>query len=288
MKNLLKITFTILSLVAFVNASNAQVIWGNYTVSPTYSTSTNLSADIFRNGAIGIGWNSPYPSTTAKLMVNGDVDIRAGLNNTGNIKLTGNIIAQSSTQSPLGFSLIMNSTTGDGAVIGSDNTGNSINFNAFSSGSVTTTVPGTGSIAFNGATTEWMRLRNSGKVTIGGTGVADAPAGYRLSVGEGIITQKLRVCPSASAWCDYVFEKDYNRNPLDYVAKYVAENKHLPNVPSAQEVGENGINVAEMDAVLLRQIEEIWLHLIDLKQENEQLKASIDQLSKGSKPSDKK
>ena len=61
--------------------------------------------------------------------------------------------------------------------------------------------------------------------------------------------------------------------------EFVKENKHLPNVPSAQEVSENGIDLIEMDITLLRQVEELWLHVMELKKENETLKNQIKNLN---------
>lgn len=55
-------------------------------------------------------------------------------------------------------------------------------------------------------------------------------------------------------WCDYVFEEDYELMSLSDLEKYLSKNKHLPNVPSEQEVKENGFDVVEMDAALLRKI----------------------------------
>jgi hypothetical protein len=46
-------------------------------------------------------------------------------------------------------------------------------------------------------------------------------------------------------------------------------------VPSAQDVAKDGIDVAQMDAALLRQIEELWLHVIDLQKENEALRKEL-------------
>lgn len=112
-----------------------------------------------------------------------------------------------------------------------------------------------------------------GKVTNpAGLGVAD-PA-YMLQVDNGILTEKVKVALQAD-WADYVFEKSYKRNSLTEVEQFIKENKHLPNVPSACEVKENGIDMATMDETLLRQIEELWLHVIDLKKENEALKAEL-------------
>ena len=123
-----------------------------------------------------------------------------------------------------------------------------------------------------------FRVEEDGKVTIGNA--AEASDGFLLSVAEGIQTQKVKVCADANSWCDYVFAEDYPLNSIETVAAHIKAHKHLPNVPSAQEVEEQGINVAEMDATLLRQIEELWLHVIDLKKENEVLKSELEELKK--------
>lgn len=121
-----------------------------------------------------------------------------------------------------------------------------------------------------------FKVLENGKVIVGDA--AEAPAGFLLSVAEGIQTQRVRVCASAEDWCDYVFEEEYALNTIEEVDAYIKEHKHLPNVPSAQEVETNGINVAEMDAILLRQVEELWLHMVELKKENQELKKEVGEL----------
>lgn len=80
----------------------------------------------------------------------------------------------------------------------------------------------------------------------------------------------------ANVWADYVFKKEYRLNSLEEVEKHIAEKGHLPNIPTVQEVLENGINVAEMDSKLLEKIEELTLYSIkqnkQIKQQSEQLK----------------
>jgi hypothetical protein len=73
-------------------------------------------------------------------------------------------------------------------------------------------------------------------------------------------------------WADYVFDKDYKLITLDSVKTFVDQNHHLPNVPSAEEVSKNGIMLGEMNAILLRKIEELTLYVIDLKKELETIK----------------
>ena len=76
---------------------------------------------------------------------------------------------------------------------------------------------------------------------------------------------------------DYVFEQDYQLKPLSEVEQYVKQNKHLPEVPSAAQVEKEGLNLGEMDKVLLKKVEELTLYLIELKKENEQLKKQNEQ-----------
>jgi hypothetical protein len=56
---------------------------------------------------------------------------------------------------------------------------------------------------------------------------------------------------------------------LEQKAEYIEKNSHLPNVPSAKEVAANGVELGKMDATLLRQIEELTLHMIELKKQND-------------------
>jgi hypothetical protein len=64
-------------------------------------------------------------------------------------------------------------------------------------------------------------------------------------------------------WPDYVFEKDYELQPLNEVEQYINEHKHLPNIPSAKEVETDGLNLGEMNKLLLQKVEELTLHLIE-------------------------
>jgi trimeric autotransporter adhesin len=90
------------------------------------------------------------------------------------------------------------------------------------------------------------------------------PAGYRLVVQQGIITEKLKITPkNSSFWADYVFDKSYKLMTLKEVEKFVQKNHHLPNVPSAKEVGEEGIDLAKMNSKLLEKIEELTLYIIN-------------------------
>ena len=109
---------------------------------------------------------------------------------------------------------------------------------------------------------------------LGTTEFNDASSGkaYRLSVDGRIRANEVKVY---SGWADYVFESDYELMPLSEVEAYIAENGHLPNLPSSAEVAQNGVDLGETQAKLLEKIEELTLHLIRLEKENEMLKAEM-------------
>lgn len=103
--------------------------------------------------------------------------------------------------------------------------------------------------------------------------------GYLLSVGGKIMCTELRVQNTAS-WPDYVFADNYNLKPIDELEQHIKTEKHLPGVPSACEVEENGIAVGEMQKVMMEKIEELTLYIIELKKENEKLNNRVQQLEK--------
>ncbi len=102
--------------------------------------------------------------------------------------------------------------------------------------------------------------------------------GYRLIVQDGIITEKIKIAlKESSFWADYVFEEDYKLKPLQEVEHFVKQNKHLPNVPSAAEVLENGIDIATMNSKLLEKVEELTLYIIEQEKEVKRTKKELEE-----------
>ena len=64
-------------------------------------------------------------------------------------------------------------------------------------------------------------------------------------------------------WSDYVFSPDYKLPSLESVSSHIEEHKHLPDIPSAEKIATEGINVSEMQGKLLQKIEELTLYLIE-------------------------
>ncbi|MBS1507016.1 MAG: hypothetical protein JSS79_10255 [Bacteroidetes bacterium] len=103
----------------------------------------------------------------------------------------------------------------------------------------------------------------SGNVSIGTTS-SDA----KLTVKGQIHAQGVKVdLLGAITPPDYVFENDYKLMSLEEVKAFIDQNKHLPEVPSAKEMEKNGVQLLEMNMLLLKKIEELTLHLIDQKNE---------------------
>ncbi len=121
----------------------------------------------------------------------------------------------------------------------------------------------------------------SGDVGIG----TSNPRGFKLAVKGKIGAEEIQV--KANYWSDLVFYNDYKLRDLEEVEAFIKENKHLPDIPSENDVMKNGINVGEMDAKLLQKIEEITIYMIELnkevkslRQENSYLKDKIQKLEK--------
>ena len=122
------------------------------------------------------------------------------------------------------------------------------------------------------------------------------PVGYvfkgirTLNVLGGIIADSIRVALS-STWADYVFSDNYKLKSFNELRDYININKHLPNIPSSDEVSKNGIDIAAMNAKLLEKIEELHLYMLQLQKQNELQQKEIDELlsfkrgiESGSKP----
>lgn len=119
-----------------------------------------------------------------------------------------------------------------------------------------------------------MFIDKDGKIAIGSV---PTPAGYRLYVQEGILTEKIKVALSndPTNWSDFVFADDYDLRSINDVEEYIKKNKHLPEIPSTEEVHANGLDLAQMDAKLLQKIEELTLYIIQQQKEIEKLKAKM-------------
>lgn len=119
-----------------------------------------------------------------------------------------------------------------------------------------------------------------GKLAIGG---GSTPASFKkssgnfsdwaLSVDGNIVSKKAIV--QISSWADKVFLPNYKLMSLSEIDAFVQAHKHLPEIPSEKEIIENGVDVGEMNKLLLQKVEELTLHLIDLDKKYKSLEAQV-------------
>jgi hypothetical protein len=107
-------------------------------------------------------------------------------------------------------------------------------------------------------------VQATGNVGIGTISSADA----KLTVAGDIHAREVEVTVNAGQGPDYVFEKEYDLLSLSGLETYINQNKHLPEVPSAKEMEAEGLNLKEMNLLLLKKVEELTLHLIEQNKKN--------------------
>jgi len=123
-------------------------------------------------------------------------------------------------------------------------------------------------------------VHTSGKVGIG----IENPV-EKLDVNGTIRAKEVKI--EATGWPDFVFTKDYRLPSLSDVEKHIKDNGTLPNIPSEQEVKENGIAVGDIQVKLLQKVEELTLYVIEqnktieaLKEENKAQNELIEKILK--------
>jgi len=126
---------------------------------------------------------------------------------------------------------------------------------------------------------------SSNKIGIGGVTVFPVTSGtvslsaYSLFVNGGILTEEVRIALQ-TAWPDYVFKSDYKLPSLYELEQFINANSHLPNVPSANEVAENGIELGYIAKIQQEKIEELTLYVIEQNKQLDQYKGELDQNKK--------
>jgi hypothetical protein len=122
----------------------------------------------------------------------------------------------------------------------------------------------------------WAKVINSvGNQQINGNLVVDGKldceevnvaviASNNINVSGTIQANDIRVTTQGRT-ADFVFADDYKLKSIDEIAQYVQKYKHLPDVPSAVQMEKEGVNLAEMNKLLLQKIEELTLYVIELE-----------------------
>ncbi|OFY47787.1 MAG: hypothetical protein A2W85_13370 [Bacteroidetes bacterium GWF2_41_31] len=207
-----------------------------------------IGDDIYREfGYVGIGINVP----TERLHVS------------GNIQVDNDIKGHRTSYQPL--KILANSSDIDGAAITlagiSDNTGS---IKLYARGTA-------GRIEFHNQNRQIMSIRADDNVYLG-----DPNNPSDLFVNGEINADLIKV--TAPTWYDNVFAPNYQPISLYELELYIKTNSHLPDIPTEQQVKDNGVNVGELNALLLKKIEELTLYVIDLKKENDAIKSDLNKL----------
>lgn len=237
--------------------------------------------------------NGSSPITRMQISANGNVGIgttdpKALLDVNGNVNLSGNFL-RLTTPTTSGDAIIQRATEGNLIInSGHPNTNSPessvyLNYAQDYGG-------GTGGVKiYDGGTANHVDLKmittselpgtflinpSGGKVVISDNTIPATPGDYRLYVTGGILSQKFKAAVTTSTqWSDYVFDKNYKLKTLEEVEQYILANKHLPNIPSSEEIiKDGGIDLAQMQAKQMEKIEELTLYLIEMKKEIEDLK----------------
>lgn len=231
-----------ISVGTYVGGSPATGWFGTISNHPLSFFANNGGAlmTILQNGAVGVGTQSP----SGKLQVKHDGS-------------SAHLILEHPAANEYSRLLFTNTNVGRYWGIAARAGTGAITNDAFSIYNIST---GFESMVINGAGYVYM----PGQVGIGTTNTA-----YKFAVNGNVRCTEVVV---ETGWADYVFEKSYQLRPLDEVEKFIQQNKHLPDIPSAKEVEEKGLRLGDVQKKMMEKIEELTLYVIELKKEIERLK----------------
>ncbi|RIV46059.1 fibronectin type III domain-containing protein [Flagellimonas pelagia] len=252
---------------------------GNTSVSGnTESVTTTGTVDTEAPSAVIDLTSSNTTSTSSNLSWSVSSD-NVGVTNYQVVR-NGIFLANTGTSTNFNVTGLTPDTTYDFTVLAQDAAGNTST--AGNTESVTT-LAGSGVVDYtsenaNLDTVDWTvrDLFANQNVGIGTTNTQ----GYRLAVAGNMIAEGVKVELQGN-WPDFVFEEKFQLMDLEKVREYIKENGHLPNIPSAEKIKENGIDLGDMDAKLLQKIEELTLYILRQQNQIELLQNDIKQL-KGS------
>lgn len=108
----------------------------------------------------------------------------------------------------------------------------------------------------------------------------DAQVKSRITfqITPGGVTRAKQINIETTGWPDFVFSPSYQLKPLAEVKAYIDQHQHLPDMPAAADVEKEGINLGEMNKLLVKKIEELTLYLIEKDKQDKEKQAQIDQL----------
>ena len=200
-----------------------------------------------------------YVNVNTKIGI-GLPDPAEALDINGNMRIRGNIIAARTNYLPL--KIFGGNNEIDGSFISLCN-------NVGQTGSIKMYAVGPESrLEFNVNEFKALDIRSDKQIVFGNP---NEDGEVTILVNGEVNANLMRV--QVDGWWDCVFDNDYELPSLYEVDKYIKENNKLPDIPAETELIQNGLNVAEMNALLVKKVEELTLYVIELQKQ-------IDNLSK--------
>lgn len=127
-------------------------------------------------------------------------------------------------------------------------------------------------VAGNNGLTVQMANNNDNALQVHGKGGGD-PRNFSVKGSGEVFARKYTT--TLQNIPDYVFEKDYKLLTFSELKTYIEQNKHLPNIPSAKEYTDNGVDLGEMNRLLLEKTEEQTLYILQLEERMKALEAQM-------------
>jgi hypothetical protein len=110
----------------------------------------------------------------------------------------------------------------------------------------------------------------------GNIGIGTLTPREALSVNGNIRSKQIKV--EITNWPDYVFKQDYQLLSLADLKTYIDQNRHLPDMPPEEQIVKDGLNLGEMNKLLVKKMEEMTLYMIEAKEEINELKKQVQDL----------
>lgn len=211
-------------------------------------------------------WVDPLTVNTGPWQINGDLIYvnefkkigigtstpQEALDVNGNIKVRNNIIGARTNWEPL--KIFGGNNEIDGSLIALYN-------NVGQTGSIKMYAVGSESrLEFHVNEFKMMDIRPDNSIVFGNP---NEEGQIILNVNGAVNANLMKV--QVDGWWDSVFDDDYALRPISELERYISENKHLPDMPTENQVKADGLNVAEMNALLLKKVEELTLYIIELE-----------------------
>ena len=278
------------NLNLFTGGTNAAA-WGVYAYGgangSNYSQMGNSSVGLYFDTRAGMPTlriiNGTNPSEALSVFSNNNIGINVNRVDNGNLlQVNGNLWTTG---------LVLPTGAGAGKVLTSDASGNATWQTASgSSGSgwsltgntsvnPSTTFIGTTDntpVTFRTANTERMRIDG----TTGAVGIGTTSMGSNKLAVEGAIGARKVVVTQTTPFPDYVFDAGYPLTSLDSLRRYVESHRHLPDIPSADSVEKNGLDLGGNQTALVKKIEELTLYILDQDKRRREQDLKMEELTR--------